>query len=146
MEPRWSRPQARDDLTLKFFEIVRVQSWSNKIESEPVLICKSFWNHQSDPVLIRQFKIMYFYFALWGKRTTEAILPLVKYDWLKAKYFQQCFCLMRQNRHSLLVLPKFYKEVSIRHQRQKHYWSYFAVRRVRLLGLVNQVTRMIHLD
>jgi len=53
---------------------------------------------------------------------------------------------MRQNRHSLLVLPKFYKEVSIRHQRQKHYWSYFAVRRVRLLGLVNQVTRMIHLD
>jgi len=123
---------------------VRVQSWSDKIESDPVVIRKIFQNHQSDPVLIRQCKIMYFYFASWGKRTTEAILPLLirqckimyfyfaswgkrtteailplaKYDCFKAKYFQQCFCPMRQNRHRLLALPKFSKEVFIRHQRQ----------------------------
>jgi len=114
---------------------VRVQSWSDKIESDPVLVCKIFENHPSDPVLIRQCKIMYFYFASWGKRTTRAILHFAEYDWLKAKYFQQCFCLMWLNRRSLLAFPKFNKEVSIRHQREKHCWSYFAVRRVRLLGL-----------
>jgi len=70
------------------------------------------------------------------QRTTGDILPLAKHNWLKAKYFQQCFCLVRQNRHSLLAFTKFNKEVSIRHQRQKHCWSYFAVRRDRLLGLV----------
>ena len=64
---------------------VRVQSWSDKIKSDPVLICKIFENHPSDPVLIRQGKIMYFYFASWGKRTTGAIWLLAKYDWLKAK-------------------------------------------------------------
>jgi len=63
-------------------------------------------------------------------------LPLATYDWLKAKYFQQCFCLMRQNRHSLLAFPKFNKDVPIRQQGQKHCWSYFVVRRVQLLGLV----------
>jgi len=107
---------------------VRVQSWSNKTESDPVLICTIFENHQSDPVLIRHCKIIYFDFVSWD-RTTRAILPL-------AKYLQQCFCLMIQNWHSLLAFPKFNKEVSIRHQRQKHCWSYFAVRRVRLLELV----------
>ena len=115
---------------------VRVQSWFDKIESDPVLIRKLFENHQSDPVLIRQFKIINFYFASWGKRTAGAILPLAKYDWLKAKWFQQCFCPMRQNRHSLLAFPKFNKEVSIWHQKEKHCWSYFAIRRIRLLGLV----------
>jgi len=50
-----------------------------------MLIRKIFENHQSDPVLIRQFKIMYFCFASWGKGTTGAILPLAKYNWLKAK-------------------------------------------------------------
>jgi len=73
----------RDERTVKFFS--RVQSWSDKIESDAVLIPKIFENHQSNPVLIRQGKIMYFYFASWGKRTTGAILPLAKYDWLKAK-------------------------------------------------------------
>jgi len=63
-------------------------------------------------------------------------LPLAEYDWLKAKYFQQCFYLMWQNRHSLLAFPKFNKAGSTRHQRHKHCWRYFAVRRVRLLGLV----------
>jgi len=115
---------------------VWVQSWSDKIESDPVLIRKSFENHQSDPVLIRQCKIIYFYFASWGKRTTVAILPLAKYDWFKTKYFQQCFCLMRPDRHSLLAFPKFNKEVSIWHQREKRCWSYFAVRRIRFLRLV----------
>ena len=64
---------------------VQVQSWSHKIESNPILIRKIFENHQSDPVLIHQGKIVYFYFASWGKGTTRAILPLAKYDWLKAK-------------------------------------------------------------
>jgi len=49
---------------------------------------------------------------------------------LKEKYFQQCHCLRRQNRHTRLAFPKFNKKVSIRHQRQKHCWSYFAFRRV----------------
>ena len=62
----------------------RVQSWSNKIESDPVLTHKIFENHQYDPVLIRQCKIMYLYFASWGKTTTGAIFSLAKYDWLKA--------------------------------------------------------------
>jgi len=64
---------------------VRVQSWSEKTESDPVLIHKIFENHQSDPVLNRPCKIMNFYFASWGKSATEAILSSAKYDWLKAK-------------------------------------------------------------
>jgi len=43
---------------------------------------------------------------------------------------------MGQNRHSLLAFAKFNQEVSIRHQREKHCWSYFAIRQIRLLGLV----------
>jgi len=39
---------------------VRVQSWSDKIESDPVLIRKIFENHQSDPVLINPCKFVYF--------------------------------------------------------------------------------------
>ena len=93
------------------------QKWADceifQSESSPDL--QIFENHQSDPVLIRQCKIMYFYFASWGKRTTWAILPFTNYDWLKAKYFQQCLCLLRQNRHSLSALPKFNKKMSIRH-------------------------------
>jgi len=50
---------------------VRVQSWSDKIES--------------DPVLIRQCKIIHFSFTSWGKRTAVAILHLAKYDSLKAE-------------------------------------------------------------
>ena len=115
---------------------LRVQSWSDKIESDPVLIGKIFNNQQSDPVLIRQCKFIHFSFASWDKRTAGAILPLAKYDWLKAKQFQQCFCFMRQNRHSILVFPKFNKKVSIWLQKEKHCWSYFAIRRIRLLGLV----------
>jgi len=43
---------------------------------------------------------------------------------------------MRQNRHSLLAFLKLNKEVSIRHQREKHCWSYFSIRRIWLVGLV----------
>jgi len=43
---------------------------------------------------------------------------------------------MRQNRHSLLAFPKLNKEVSIWHQMEKHCWSYFAIRKIRLRGLV----------
>jgi len=64
---------------------VWVQSWSDKIESDPVLIRKILENHQSDPVLIRQCKTINFSFASWDKRTARAILPLAYYDWLKAK-------------------------------------------------------------
>ena len=46
-------------------------SWSDKIESDPILIRKSFENHQSDQVLIRQCKIMYFYFAHEAKHLLE---------------------------------------------------------------------------
>jgi len=45
------------------------------------------------------------------------IRSLAKYDWLKEKLFQQGFCLMKQNLHSLLAFWKFNKEVSIWHQR-----------------------------
>jgi len=110
---------------------VRVQSWSDKIQSDPVLIRKIFENHQSDlswSANVKSFKSF--------KRTSGAILPLAKYDWLKAKWFQQCFCHMRQNRHSLSAFPKFNKEVSIWHQKEEHCRSYFAIRRIRLFGLV----------
>jgi len=64
---------------------VRVQSWSDKISSDPVLIRNFFENRQSDPVLIRQCKSIYVYFASWDKRTAWTIFSLAKYDWLKAK-------------------------------------------------------------
>jgi len=51
----------RDVRTVKFFSPSPVLS--NRIESDAVLICKFFDNHQSDPVLIRLCKIMYLYFA-----------------------------------------------------------------------------------
>jgi len=43
-------PDARDERTVKFFSPSPV--WSDKIESDPVLIRKMFENHQTDPVLI----------------------------------------------------------------------------------------------
>ena len=66
-------------------EIFQSDSNPDKIESDPVLICKIFENHQSDLVLICQCKIMYLHFASWGKATNTAILLLAKYHWLKAK-------------------------------------------------------------
>ena len=131
----WSRiDTTKDERTVKFFSPSPVLIRYNWIR--PVLIRKIFQNHQSDPVLIRQCKIMYFYFASWGKISTRAIFLFANYDWLKAKYFQQCLCLMRQNRHRLSAFPKFNTKMSIRHQRRKHCWSYFAIWRVQLLGLV----------
>ena len=67
---------SRDERTVKFS--VQVQSWSDKIESDPVMISRIFENPQSDPVLIRQYIIRYFYFASLGKRTIGTILPLAK--------------------------------------------------------------------
>jgi len=72
---------SKDEWTVKFFSLVLI--WWNCIRSRPDP--QIFENHQSVPVLIRQGKIMYFYFPSWGKRITGAILPLAKYDWLKAK-------------------------------------------------------------
>jgi len=68
----------------------RVQCWSEKIESDPVLIRKIFENQRSDPVLICPCKIMYFHCASWGKNA-GAVLPSAKHDWLKAKYFNCAF-------------------------------------------------------
>jgi len=59
---------------------VRVQSWSEKIESDQAINRTIFENHQSDPVLIRWCKTMYFHFASWSKITTGAILPSAKHD------------------------------------------------------------------
>ena len=64
---------ARDERTENFS--VRVQSCSEKFESDPVLILKIFENHQPNPVLIRPCEIMCF------------ILPH------KTKVLQQLFCL-----------------------------------------------------
>ena len=55
---------------------------------------------------------------------------------VEGKIVPTVLSLMRQNRHSLLGFPKFSKEVSIWHQREKHCGSYFAIRIFRLLGLV----------
>ena len=63
----------RDDRTVKFFSPSSVLT---KIESYPALIHKIFENYRSDPVLNRQCNIICFYFALWDKITTGAILPL----------------------------------------------------------------------
>ena len=49
----------RDERTFS----VRVQSWSDEIKSDPVLIRKIFENHQSDPVLIGLCKKRYSHFA-----------------------------------------------------------------------------------
>jgi len=63
-------------------------------------------------------------------------LPSSKYHWLNAKSFQQCFCLIRQNRHSLFTkFTKFNMEVCIWHQKEKHCWSCFAIRRIRWITL-----------
>jgi len=67
----------REEQTVKFFSPSPVLI---RYKSDPVLICKIFENDQSDPVLIRQYKIMYFYFASLGKITTGAVLPSAKYD------------------------------------------------------------------
>ena len=107
--------------------LVRVQPCSEKIESDPNLIGKIFENHQSDPVLSANVKSCIYILPHEAKQLLE-LLPLPKYDWLKAKELHQCFCIMRQNRYSLLAFPKFNKEVSIRLQREKHCWSYFAIR------------------
>ena len=114
---------------------VRVQSWSDKIESDPVLICKIFENHQSYPVLIRQSKFMFFLFCLMRKNNYSSYFAFSKIQMTEGKIVQQCFSFMRQNSHSLLAFPKFYKQVSISHQREKHCWNYFAVRRIWLLGM-----------
>jgi len=55
---------------------------------------------------------------------------------IEGKIVQQCICLMKQNSHRLLAFPKFNKETSIRHQRETHCCSYFAIRRIRSLVLV----------
>jgi len=73
----------RDERTLQFFSSSPVLIRRDWIRSS--LDPQIFENHQSDPVLIRQCKIIHFSFASWGKRTTGAILPLAKYDWLKTK-------------------------------------------------------------
>ena len=85
---------------LLFSPFYRYQRWADceifqyVSSPDPIklnLICKIFENHQSDPVLLCQWKNMYFYFASWGKNTTETILPLAKYDWLKQNTSSSAF-------------------------------------------------------
>ena len=85
---------------------VRVQSWSAKVESDPVLTCKIFENHQSDPVLIRPYKTMYFILS------HEA------------------------NRLILLPFPKFNKAVFILSSEAKALLKLFAIRWSQLVELV----------
>jgi len=40
------------------------------------------------------------YVASWGKSTAGTILPSTNRIWLKAKYLQKCFCLMRKNKNT----------------------------------------------
>jgi len=101
----------RDEWTVKYFSPSPILIRKNLIRSSPVR--KLFENHQSDPVLFRPCKTMNFYFASSYKNTTGAIWPFDKHGWLKAKEFQHCFSLVKQNRHSLLAYPKFNYEVSI---------------------------------
>jgi len=44
------------------------------------------------------------YFASWGKSTPTTILPSTNHIWLKAKWLQWCFCLMKQNKNSLFYM------------------------------------------
>jgi len=99
----------------RFLKIIsQIQSWSANAKScRPILFClmkqKNYWS----------------YFSFSQIRLVEGkIVPAV------------VFCLMRQNRHSLLAFPKFNKDVSTWHLREKHCWSYFSIRGIRLLGLV----------
>ena len=124
---------------------VRVQSWSDKIES--------------DPVLIRKFLKIISPIQYWSVNVKSCIFILPH----EAKELMKLFCLLtnmigwRQsspamllphepNRHSLLVFPKFNKEVSIRHQTEKHCWSYLAIMRIRLLRLVKWQERYTWID
>ena len=42
--------ESRAEISRLWKILVWIQSWSEKIESDPVLICNIFENHQSDPV------------------------------------------------------------------------------------------------
>ena len=68
----------RDERTDKFFSTSPILIQINYIRSSPDL--QNFWYFLSDPVLIRQCKIIYFYFASWARRPTGAILLLAKCD------------------------------------------------------------------
>jgi len=104
----------------KFLEMISpIQSWSANAKS-----CRPIF------ILSHEAKNYWSYFAFSQIRLTEG------------KIVQQCFCLMRQNSHSVLAFPKFYKQVSISHQREKHCWSNFAIRRIWLvIAWIGQVTR-----
>ena len=48
----------------------------------------------------------YVYFASWGKSTPTSILPTTNHIWLKAKWLQWCFSLMRDNKNSLFYMGR----------------------------------------
>jgi len=96
----------------KFLKITSpIQSWSAS-EKSRILFC-----------LMRQ-KNYWSYFALsqmWlveGKIVPAVLLP------------------HEEKSTQLLAFTKFNKDVSIWHQEEKHCWTYFAIWRIRLLGLV----------
>jgi len=64
--------------------LVRVQSWYEEIQSDPVMICKIFKSSvRSGPDLPIQNHA--FLFCLMNENTAAAIVLSAKYDCLKAK-------------------------------------------------------------
>jgi len=134
---------------------VRVQSWFDKIESDPVLIREIFENNQSGPVLIREIfennqsgpvlihscKIMNFYFASWGKSTTEAILPSAKYDWWRQSSCRTAFGSWGKIDIAFWHFPNLTRQSLFCLMKQKHCWRYFAIRKSDFW--IGQMTRTI---
>jgi len=61
-----------------------------------------------------------FLFCLMRQNNYWSYFAFSQIQLTEGKIVQQCFSFMRQNSHSLLAFPKFNKEVSISHQREKH--------------------------
>jgi len=124
---------------------VQVQFWSNKIESEPVLILKIFEN----PI------------QSWAAHVKSWIFILPH----EAKASLELFCLQpnmtgwRQNSCSMAFASWGKIDIAFWHfqyltrqcllclMNQKHCWSYFAIRRIRFFELFKWQGRYrIHLD
>jgi len=112
---------------------VRVQSWSNKIESDPALIRKVFENHQSDPVLIRPCKITRFYFASWGKSILELFYLYPHMIGWGQNSSSSAFASWGKIDTVFWDFQNLTSQCLFCHQRQTDRWSYFAIRRMWLL-------------
>ena len=118
------------------FEISRYESSPDPIKLNPIKSWSAKFLKIISPIQSWSANVKSRIFILPHEAKELLKLFCLSSNWLRAKYFQQGFCLMRQNRHNLLAFPKFNKEVSIRHQKQRPFWNYFAIRRARFLELV----------